>query len=162
MTTKSAGVTIAIKRCKGCVFWDVWMGSIENKVMRKLYDPEGGQIPGRRRHACQLILRAVKNEDGTFKKTDDDDAVLVPVPGGLRNIAAQDTEGPNFGRRTRPDFSCQYHTSKNPPYVKPDSNLGGAEHVVDPKFLKPLEPLMPPLPEGELTTVALLEGLRNA
>lgn len=159
MTTKSAGVTIAIKRCKGCVFWDVWIGQTENKVMRKLHDPEGGQIPGRRRHACQLVLRALKNEDGSFKE-ENGKPVKVPLPGGLSNIRESDETGPNFGKRTSPNFSCQHHTRKHATYVKPDPHLGSSAHVVDPKFLKQLEPLMPPLPEGELVPVTI-EGTQN-
>lgn len=126
-------VTVAIKRCKGCIFWDHFNGQIDNAVMRKLYDPDGGhgQPPRRARHACQLVLRAAKNADGSFQEDDKGGPVKVPLRSALREATKADWLGPHFGQRTAPNFVCEYHTPKHPPYVKPSPIMGVVEQVVN-------------------------------
>lgn len=124
-------VTFTSKNCKNCIFWEVHNSDVENDVMRRLYAPNGGQPPARKRHACQLILRAVKNTDGTFKTDDNGDPVKEPLPHALMRATNADEMGPRFGERTGPRDGCQHHTHKHTTYVRPSPHLGSMSHVVN-------------------------------
>lgn len=147
-------VTIAIRRCKGCVFWDHYNGNIENAVMRKLYSDNQGNAPGRRRHACQLVLRAATNEDGSFKTDDDGNPVKVPLLQPLLRATKADEPGDHFGIRTSPHFVCKHHTPKRPPYRKPSPILGIVEHVVNPVDIQGNDGLTHQL-DGALETIVV-------
>jgi hypothetical protein len=144
-------VTVAIKRCKGCVFWDFYNGKTANDVMRKLYE---AAPPGRKRRACQLVLRAEQNADGTFSEDEAGNPVKVPLKNALRWATKADTTGEYFGVRTSPNFVCQYHTPRHPPYVKPSPLLGVVEHIVNPIDIGATEGLIYQS-EGDLKTIVL-------
>lgn len=91
-------ITVAIKRCKGCIFWQRYHGEIANPVMRRLH---GDVAPGRKQHACVLRLREPDSEK--------------PQP----SFNPKDAPGPNYGKRTGPNAVCDFHTEGRQPYRKP-------------------------------------------
>lgn len=99
-------VTVAIKRCKGCVFWQQYAGMTKNPVMRQI---AGEVMPKTKQHACQLVLRTVER---------DGEQVQVPVRFQI-DVVKTDVVGPRFGERLGPNGSCNWHTAKRPPFVRP-------------------------------------------
>lgn len=81
-----------MKRCKNCAMWQPYRGN----------EPT---IPGRARNACQLHLGLRKTTTGK----------LVRVP----TFNPKDEPGPHCGKRTEPNFVCQFFVAKKPPRVKP-------------------------------------------
>jgi hypothetical protein len=118
--------TIVSNRCKGCVFWQHYVGGIENPIMRKLH----GQMhaPARKPHACQLFLRDTDQVD------DDGETIKVSVfP--VSQLRDTDEPGPRFGHRIGPNGTCKYHRAKHGPYRKPKPTVHvGVEHVFDHTF----------------------------
>lgn len=94
----------AIKRCKGCIFWNVYNGEIANPAMRKMMNL---QPPGNGRHACTLRLHATK-------EVDDAGDPIVKV-----SFNPKDEPGPRYGQRTNPNASCKHQTAKHAPYRTP-------------------------------------------
>lgn len=121
-------VTVTSKRCKNCVFWDYFNGTVDNSAMRKLYE---SNVPARRRHACQLVLRAAKNADGTFQEDANGDPVKVPLRGALFRATAADELGPMYGERTSPNDGCGFQTPKHPTFRKPSPIVGVIDQSVN-------------------------------
>lgn len=94
--------TVAIKRCKGCIFWQLYRGEVTNEAMVKMMNI---QAPRRSRHACTLRLREVKDADG--------EKVFKP------SLDPRDKKASTYGERTTPNTFCDHHTAKHGPYVTP-------------------------------------------
>lgn len=130
-------VTLAIKRCRGCVFWDRFNGNIANNVMRKIH---GVAVPARKTRACQLVLRPKHEEDGSI--------TMTPVY-PHRAAVSTDILGPRFGRRCGPKDVCEHHTPKEPPYVRPGPTI----HVGATHLFEPLPELAPTRHSGDLRPI---------
>lgn len=143
--TKKGGVTVAIKRCKGCVFWQLYAGQTKNPVMRHI---TGEVLPKTKQHACQLVLRTIER---------DGEQVQVPVR-YMQDVTTSDKIGPRFGERIGPNGSCNWHTAKHPPFVRPPrvQTHVGAEHTFEEGGLVPaIHNAMVQEKSAELATVTV-------
>lgn len=92
--------TTAIRRCKGCIFWQPYNSEVANPAMRKMMNL---QAPASKRHACTLRLRT--------KDELDDDGKPVQVA----STDPRDDKGPRYGERVGPHGICDHHTPNHPP-----------------------------------------------
>lgn len=80
-------------RCRNCRLWRKFQGN----------EPT---VPLRNSRACLLRLRYVRLPTK--------ERVLVP------SLDPRDAKGPHWGKRTPPDFTCEYFAAKHKTYVKPE------------------------------------------
>lgn len=135
-------VTVAVKRCKGCLFWQTYGGNTSNAAMRKL---TGDHVPENKSHACLLILRDVVH---------DGKDVQVPIVNPF-DVRKSDKPGPRFGERIGPNGTCQHQTPKRSPFRKlPPAPPHIIEHIVEPiGYIPAVHDAMKPVQSAELSTI---------
>lgn len=104
---------LPIHRCKNCVFWQPYVGTIENKIMRRIHGTE--QPPKTKVNACQLVLRGAPGASKEDTWANPDSKPIYPS----LNVQPGDVTGPRFGDRVSPNYTCLHCKLKRRPYVTP-------------------------------------------
>lgn len=100
--THKPTATVFTTRCKNCTFWRQWVGDVPNEAGRRFMNLEA---PKRASHACLLRLRDTKTDSGEVIK--------------LPSLDKDQPAGPHYGKRTSPNFRCEYHTRRHAPHRRP-------------------------------------------